>query len=215
MSRTIKEDFKKWGGVFLETPVFETTSLLLDKYGEDEKLIFDLQRDQDGEGTERCSLRYDLTVPLSRYVAMNRKTMLNPFRAARFGRVYRRDQPNMTDGRYREFWQYDFDIVRNGRPSGDNQLELVADDCEGNVLSRSLALACFAMEERFPSQSVCVLRASLLASLSRSPKSEECSNAVLWSFTCDFLPLLSFLLRAPSVSLSLSLSLALSKQKQQ
>jgi histidyl-tRNA synthetase len=59
--------FKQHGAVSIETPVFELKEVLLGTYGEDEKLIFDLA----DQGGEACALRYDLTVPFSRYVAMN------------------------------------------------------------------------------------------------------------------------------------------------
>uniref|UniRef100_A0A8C7AGE2 Histidine--tRNA ligase, cytoplasmic n=1 Tax=Neovison vison TaxID=452646 RepID=A0A8C7AGE2_NEOVI len=80
---------------------FET---LTGKYGEDSKLIYDL-KDQDGE---LLSLRYDLTVPFARYLAMNKLTNIKRYHIAK---VYRRDNPAMTRGRYREFYQCDFDIA--------------------------------------------------------------------------------------------------------
>jgi len=60
--------FKRHGGVTIDTPVFELKEILAGKYGEDSKLIYDLQ----DQGGELCSLRYDLTVPFARYLAMNR-----------------------------------------------------------------------------------------------------------------------------------------------
>eukprot|EP01132_Coremiostelium_polycephalum_P010275 gene10275-12603_t len=60
------------------------------------------------QGGELCSLRYDLTVPFARYVAMNRITNIKRYHIAR---VYRRDNPVMTKGRFREFYQCDFDIA--------------------------------------------------------------------------------------------------------
>ncbi len=68
------------------------------KYGEDSKLIYDLA----DQGGELLSLRYDLTVPFARYVAMNKIMQIKRFH---IDRVYRRDQPKMTHGRYREFYQ--------------------------------------------------------------------------------------------------------------
>ena len=59
--------FKQHGAVSIETPVFELKEVLLGSYGEDEKLIFDLAE----QGGESCALRYDLTVPFSRFVAQN------------------------------------------------------------------------------------------------------------------------------------------------
>jgi histidyl-tRNA synthetase len=75
------------------------------KYGEDSKLIYDLQ----DQGGELCSLRYDLTVSFSRFLAMNKS--IKQMKRYQIGKVYRRDQPVMTKGRYREFYQCDIDIA--------------------------------------------------------------------------------------------------------
>lgn len=64
---TLSGLFKKHGGVTIDTPVFELREILAGKYGEDSKLIYNLE----DQGGELCSLRYDLTVPFARYVAMN------------------------------------------------------------------------------------------------------------------------------------------------
>jgi histidyl-tRNA synthetase len=64
----ITEIFKKHGAQTLDTPVFELKEILAGKYGEDSKLIYDLQ----DQGGELCSLRYDLTVPFARWLAMNK-----------------------------------------------------------------------------------------------------------------------------------------------
>lgn len=96
--------FKKHGGVTIDTPVFELREILTGKYGEDSKLIYNLE-DQGGELT---SLRYDLTVPFARFVATNNLTAIKRYHIAK---VYRRDQPAMTKGRMREFYQCDFDIA--------------------------------------------------------------------------------------------------------
>ncbi|PWA00256.1 hypothetical protein BB558_003710 [Smittium angustum] len=101
---TITGIFKKYGGVSIDTPVFELKEILTGKYGEDSKLIYDLE----DQGGEKCSLRYDLTVPFARYVAMNKINNIKRFHVAK---VYRRDQPAMTKGRMREFYQCDFDIA--------------------------------------------------------------------------------------------------------
>ncbi|GKA59253.1 histidine--tRNA ligase, cytoplasmic [Tanacetum coccineum] len=94
--------FKRHGAMALDTPVFELRETLTGKYGEDSKLIYDLA----DQGGELCSLRYDLTVPFARYVAMNG---LTSFRRYQMAKVYRRDKP--SKGRYREFYQCDFDIA--------------------------------------------------------------------------------------------------------
>ena len=96
--------FKRHGGVMLDTPVFELKEVLAGKYGEDSKLIYDLA----DQGGEICSLRYDLTVPFARWVAMSGLQNVKRYHLAK---VYRRDQPAMTKGRMREFYQCDFDIA--------------------------------------------------------------------------------------------------------
>ena len=99
----IKGVFKLNGAEEIDTPVFELKDTLCRKYGEESKLIYDLAEDQG----ELLSLRYDLTVPFARYVAMNSIVNIKRYHIAK---VYRRDQPNMGKGRFREFYQCDFDI---------------------------------------------------------------------------------------------------------
>uniref|UniRef100_A0A8C0KSE7 histidine--tRNA ligase n=1 Tax=Canis lupus dingo TaxID=286419 RepID=A0A8C0KSE7_CANLU len=83
--------FKRHGTEVIDTPVSELKETLTGKYGEDSKLIYDLK----DQGGELLSLRYDLTVPFARYLAMNELTNIKP----------------VTQGRYREFYQCDFDIA--------------------------------------------------------------------------------------------------------
>ena len=96
--------FKKHGAVEIDTPVFELKETLMGKYGEESKLIYDLN----DQGGELLSLRYDLTVPFARYMATHNLTSLKRFH---IGKVYRRDNPQMSKGRFREFFQCDFDIA--------------------------------------------------------------------------------------------------------
>lgn len=103
---TITSVFKKHGAVTIDTPVFELKEILSGKYGEDSKLIYDLQ----DQGGELCSLRYDLTVPFARFVAMNAGEY-GSIKRYHIAKVYRRDQPAMSKGRFREFYQCDFDIA--------------------------------------------------------------------------------------------------------
>ncbi|KAG0082058.1 Cytoplasmic and mitochondrial histidine tRNA synthetase [Podila epicladia] len=103
---TIIGVFKKHGGITIDTPVFELKEILSGKYGEDSKLIYDLE----DQGGEKCSLRYDLTVPFARFLAMNGKEYQN-IKRYHIAKVYRRDQPAMTKGRMREFFQCDFDVA--------------------------------------------------------------------------------------------------------
>jgi histidyl-tRNA synthetase len=102
---TITDVFKRHGAVTIDTPVFELKEILSGKYGEDSKLIYDLA----DQGGEICSLRYDLTVPFARWLAMNRD--YQTIKRYHIAKVYRRDQPAMTKGRMREFYQCDFDIA--------------------------------------------------------------------------------------------------------
>ncbi|KPJ12566.1 Histidyl-tRNA synthetase, cytoplasmic [Papilio machaon] len=96
--------FKNHGAECIDTPVFELKEVLTGKYGEDSKLIYDLK----DQGGEILALRYDLTVPLARYLAMSK---INTLKRYHIAKVYRRDNPAMTRGRYREFYQCDFDIA--------------------------------------------------------------------------------------------------------
>ncbi|KAG0164214.1 Cytoplasmic and mitochondrial histidine tRNA synthetase [Apophysomyces sp. BC1034] len=104
---TIRQVFKKHGAVTIDTPVFELKEVLSNKYGEDSKLIYDLAL----QGGEACSLRYDLTVPFARFMAMYGKAYQQQLKRYQIAKVYRRDQPAMTKGRLREFYQCDFDIA--------------------------------------------------------------------------------------------------------
>ncbi|NXE99488.1 SYHC protein, partial [Menura novaehollandiae] len=96
--------FKRHGAAAIDTPVLELRETLTGKYGEDTKLIYELQ----DQGGELLALRYDLTVPFARYLAMNKVTNMKRYHVAK---VYRRDNPATTRGRYREFYQCDFDIA--------------------------------------------------------------------------------------------------------
>ena len=102
-----REKFDKHGGKEIKTPVLERKDILTGKYGDNEKLIFELD---DQGGAELC-LRYDHTVPLARYVVSSNK--LDGFNRYVIGEVYRRDNPSIQQGRLREFTQMDFDMVGN------------------------------------------------------------------------------------------------------
>jgi histidyl-tRNA synthetase len=100
--------FKRHGAVTIDTPVFELREVLTEKYGEEGKLIYNLE----DQGGELLSLRYDLTVPFARYVATHGESSIKRYHIAK---VYRRDKPQVERGRFREFYQCDFDIAG---PSG-------------------------------------------------------------------------------------------------
>ncbi|XP_070796939.1 histidine--tRNA ligase, cytoplasmic-like isoform X2 [Pituophis catenifer annectens] len=103
---TIISCFKRHGAVKIDTPVFElkVRELFQENYGEEAKLIYHLE----DQGGEMLSLRYDLTVPFARFLAMNKIKRCKRYHIAK---VYRRDSPSIKRGRFREFIQCDFDIA--------------------------------------------------------------------------------------------------------
>jgi histidyl-tRNA synthetase len=141
---TVHTVFELYGYQPLETPAMENLETLMGKYGEEgDKLIFKilnnglgdpkniekakaafenvLQGRNDNNLTERA-LRYDLTIPFARYVAMNHGQLTLPFKRYQMQPVWRADRPQK--GRYREFWQCDADVV--GSYSLLNEVELAA-----------------------------------------------------------------------------------------
>eukprot|EP01054_Gregarina_sp_Poly1_P000461 Gregarina_sp_Poly_1__460@NODE_110_length_13975_cov_113_221887_g97_i0_p1_GENE_NODE_110_length_13975_cov_113_221887_g97_i0NODE_110_length_13975_cov_113_221887_g97_i0_p1_ORF_typecomplete_len912_score140_30tRNAsynt_His/PF13393_6/3_6e99HGTP_anticodon/PF03129_20/1_2e04HGTP_anticodon/PF03129_20/1_8e11HGTP_anticodon2/PF12745_7/6_3e08tRNAsynt_2/PF00152_20/0_2tRNAsynt_2/PF00152_20/31_NODE_110_length_13975_cov_113_221887_g97_i01119313928 len=100
----IKSIFKLYGAEPIDTPIFELKEVLTGKYGEDQKLIYDLK----DQGGEQLGLRYDLTVPFARFCASNN---IEKIRRYHIGKVYRRDEPQVARGRLREFYQCDIDIA--------------------------------------------------------------------------------------------------------
>lgn len=118
----IRRVFESHGAVEIDTPVFELKDTLTGKYGEDSKLIYDLA----DQGGEMLALRYDLTVPFARFLALNAVGNIKRFH---IGKVYRRDRPVLSKGRYREFYQCDFDIAGTyGRMVPDSECLCVACD---------------------------------------------------------------------------------------
>ena len=137
---TIKQVYQLYGFQQIETPAMETLGTLMGKYGEEgDKLLFKvlnsgdcLAKVTDEELKERNALhlaakmcekglRYDLTVPFARYVVMHREELQLPFKRYQMQPVWRADRPQK--GRYREFWQFDGDIV--GSDSLLNEVELM------------------------------------------------------------------------------------------
>ena len=100
---TIVDVIEELGFVPIETPTIEFAQTLKGKYGEEERLIYEFK----DRGGRDLALRYDLTVPLARYVATYNPSP--PFRRYQIGQVFRGENPQK--GRYREFTQLDFDTV--------------------------------------------------------------------------------------------------------
>jgi histidyl-tRNA synthetase len=101
----LREVFERHGFEPIDTPVLEYYETLAGKYGEDEKLIYHFP----DHGEREIGLRYDLTVPLARFIATHRNELTFPFKRYHIAPVWRADRPQK--GRYREFWQCDADIV--------------------------------------------------------------------------------------------------------
>ena len=142
--KTIQSVFETYGFQPLETPAMENLETLMGKYGEEgDKLIFKIlnngldnpqKKEQTLEGLEKLfagknstaiterALRYDLTIPFARYVAMNHGSLSFPFKRYQIQPVWRADRPQK--GRYREFYQCDADVV--GSESLLNEVDLVA-----------------------------------------------------------------------------------------
>ena len=122
----VKDVFETFAFEPLETPAFERLDLLTDKYGEDEKLIFKIAKRgaKAADGDADLALRYDLTVPLARYVARRDFQREGPFRRYQIGPVWRADRPGR--GRFREFFQCDVDILGSSSPLADAETILAA-----------------------------------------------------------------------------------------
>ncbi len=102
----LKSVFKTYGFAPMETPTLEYAKVLEGKYGEEgEKLIYKFE----DRGGRDAALRYDLTVPLARYIAENKGKVTLPFKRYQIGSVFRAEKPQA--GRYREFTQVDVDTV--------------------------------------------------------------------------------------------------------
>jgi histidyl-tRNA synthetase len=101
----LKSVFKTYGFVPLETPTLEYAELLEGKYGDEEKLIYKFK----DRGGREAALRFDLTVPLARFVAENKGKLIFPFKRYQIGNAFRAEKPQA--GRYREFTQVDIDTV--------------------------------------------------------------------------------------------------------
>lgn len=113
----IERVFERFGFEPLQTPALELQQTLTGKYGPDaEKLIYEARH---REGKEDLALRYDLSVPLSRVVAMN-PTLVKPFKRYQIAPVWRAERPQK--GRYREFYQCDADIVGTSSMLADAEI---------------------------------------------------------------------------------------------
>ena len=122
MKNTIIETYKSYGFYPLDTPVIELSEVLLAKAGgETEKLIYRFEK-----GDNDLSLRFDLTVPLAKYVAKRSNELVFPFKRYQVGKVFRGERPQK--GRFREFYQCDIDVI------GEDNLSIKYDSEVVNVI---------------------------------------------------------------------------------
>ena len=131
MQQVIKETYRSFGFTPIETPCMENIANLSNKQGgENEKLIFkvlkrgeklNLETAKEEADVVDFGMRYDLTVPLSRFYANHANDLPTPFKALQIGSVWRADRPQR--GRYRQFTQCDIDIL--GEPSNLAEIELI------------------------------------------------------------------------------------------
>ena len=114
----LRKTYSLYGFTPLDTPVIESSEVLLAKAGgETEKQIYRFQK-----GDSDLSLRFDLTVPLAKYVAQNYGHLTFPFRRFQIGKVYRGERAQR--GRFREFYQADIDVIGDGKLDIINEAEV-------------------------------------------------------------------------------------------
>ena len=120
MKTVIRDSYESFGFIPMDTPLIERSEVLLAKAGgETEKQIYRFKK-----GDNDISLRFDLTVPLSRYVSEHLNDLTFPFKRYQIDKVYRGEKPQK--GRYREFYQCDIDIIGREKLSFINDAEILA-----------------------------------------------------------------------------------------
>ena len=120
MAAIIRQSFSLYGFTPLDTPLIEASEVLLAKGGgETEKQIYRFNK-----GDSDLSLRFDLTVPLAKYVALHYNELAFPFRRFQIGKVYRGERAQR--GRFREFYQADIDVIGDGKLDISNDAEIPA-----------------------------------------------------------------------------------------
>ena len=120
MLETLRTTYALYGFTPLDTPVIESAEILLAKGGgETEKQIYRFTK-----GDSDLALRFDLTVPLAKYVALHYGDLAFPFRRYQIGKVYRGERAQR--GRFREFYQCDIDVIGDGKLDVSNEAEIPA-----------------------------------------------------------------------------------------
>ena len=161
MKQKIEKTYQKYGFLPLDTPILELSEVLLAKAGgETEKQIYNFKK-----GDTDIAMRFDLTVPLSKYVAKNYGNLSFPFRRYQIGKVYRGEKTQK--GRFREFYQCDIDII------GDETLSIINDAELPSIiydLFKSLGFNDF---------SICINNRKLLNGLFEDLKQKENATEIL------------------------------------
>ena len=158
MKQTIEKTYQKFGFLPLDTPILELSEVLLAKAGgETEKQIYRFTK-----GDTDISMRFDLTVPLAKYVAKNYGNLSFPFRRYQIGKVYRGEKTQK--GRFREFYQCDIDII------GDGELGIVNDAEIPSVIYNLI------LDLGFNDFTICINNRKVLNGLFREVNQEQ--NAV-------------------------------------
>ena len=157
----IRKNYEKFGFLPLDTPIIEDSKVLLAKAGgETEKQIYRFNK-----GENDLSLRFDLTVPLAKYVAKNYGELAFPFRRYQIGKVYRGER--QQKGRYREFYQCDIDII------GDEELSIKNDAELPNIIYHTFK------ELDFGKFTICINNRKILSGLFESINLAEISSDIL------------------------------------
>ena len=165
MKQTIEKTYQRFGFLPLDTPILELSEVLLAKAGgETEKQIYRFTK-----GDTDISMRFDLTVPLAKYVAKNYGNLSFPFRRYQIGKVYRGEKTQK--GRFREFYQCDIDII------GDGELGIVNDAEIPSVIYNLIS------DLGFNDFTICINNRKVLNGLFREVNQEQ--NAVEIMRTID------------------------------
>ena len=161
MKQKIEKTYQKFGFLPLDTPIIELSEVLLAKAGgETEKQIYRFNK-----GDTDLALRFDLTVPLAKYVAKNYGNLSFPFRRYQIGKVYRGEK--VQKGRFREFYQCDIDII------GDGELSILNDAEIPNVIYTIFK------ELGFDDFTICINNRKLLNGLFESLSQNENATEIL------------------------------------
>ena len=161
MKEKIQKSYEKFGFVPLDTPIIEMSEVLLAKAGgETEKQIYRFNK-----GDNDLALRFDLTVPLAKYITEYYGNLSFPFRRYQIGKVYRGERPQK--GRFREFYQCDIDII------GDGELSIINDAEMPSIIYTTIK------ELGFENFTICINNRKILNGLFRELKQENLSVDIM------------------------------------